>query len=280
MIFDILKVNYLKSSYLLLIILIFCIDAYSKSLIDTLEYEDGIFVEPLLSSKTDRKDYNEDNVIFTVNKKFVYSYSYQKNNKNSYFKITGNRQWEFINVDEDSLLAVNSVNISVLPGLEPFIQFDSTYRQTIIKIDYPSVNGIDASETTGVIENNKNLWVHPPRIGLFRILELNPFPFIQKPFVIGNEWNWELRIGETWGDARWKTWKGIIKNIYKYKITGEELLCTEIGNLTCLITEATANSELGETYLKSYYNESYGFVRYEFRNIDGSVLIFNLIKVE
>jgi len=89
-----------------------------------------------------------------------------------------------------------------------------------------------------------------------------------------------LRIGEIWGDARWKIWKGIIKNIYKYKITGEELLCTEIGNLICLITEATANSELGETYLKSYYNESYGFVRYEFRNIDGSVLIFNLIKVE
>jgi len=71
MIFNILKVNYLKSCYLLLIILIFCIDAYSKSLIDTLEYEDGIFVEPLLSSKTDRKDYNEDNIIFTVNKKFV-----------------------------------------------------------------------------------------------------------------------------------------------------------------------------------------------------------------
>jgi hypothetical protein len=41
-----------------------------------------------------------------------------------------------------------------------------------------------------------------------------------------------------------------------------------------------AESELGKTYLTSYFNETYGFVRLEYINIDGSTLNIELYKAD
>ena len=263
-------------------------DISSKNLSDTLEYEDGIYVEALLPKGSSQKDYNNDNVIFVTNRKFYYNYQYSKNNIYYKFKTINNKEWKLICIEKDSSDIVKKdisdivteIRITTLAGLEPFLQFDSTYRQTVIKFDYITSNGVNVSQSTGVIENKKNLWIHPPRIGLFRILELNPFPFIQRPFVIGNEWGWELKIGDTWGDSRWLTWKGMITNIYKYKIVGKETLQTNMGSLDCIVVDAEANSEIGKTFLRSYYNERYGFVKCSYINIDKSTMLLELFKVE
>jgi len=129
---------------------------------------------------------------------------------------------------------------------------------------------------TGLIENSKNIWLHPPRLKLFSILELNPFPNVKFPLEIGKSWSWNLKIGGQWGDKRWKEWSGNIENKYQYKIVGKEIMKTGVGSLECYVIEGQAESELGITKLISYFNKKYGFVKLDYTNIDNSKLEINL----
>ena len=131
---------------------------------------------------------------------------------------------------------------------------------------------------SGIVENERNLWMHPNRDCLFQILELNPFPYIQYPIKKGKTWKWRLSIGSQWGDERWKTWTGGIVNKYKYKITDTDCeVVTPMGTLSCVKVEAVAKSRIGKTYLTAYYNETYGFVKMDNTNIDGSRLLVDLV---
>lgn len=132
---------------------------------------------------------------------------------------------------------------------------------------------------SGIVENERNLWMHPNRNCLFKVLELNPFPYIQYPIEKGKSWKWKLTIGSQWGDERWKTWTGSIVNKYKYKITDTACeVVTPMGTLPCVKVEAVAQSRIGKTYLTVYYNDTYGFVKMDNTNIDGSKIIINLVE--
>ena len=131
---------------------------------------------------------------------------------------------------------------------------------------------------SGIVENERNLWMHPNRSCLFRVLELNPFPYIQYPVEKGRKWKWSLSIGSHWGDERWKTWTGGIVNKYKYRITDTDCeVVTPLGTLSCVKVEAVAKSRIGKTYLTAYYNDTYGFVKMDNTNIDGSRLLVDLV---
>ena len=147
---------------------------------------------------------------------------------------------------------------------------DPIYYQTGISyiIDKNNLN----HPKTGLIENERNIWFHPPREYLFQILELNPYPYIKYPLEIGHEQIWKLRIGDSWGDKRWKQWKGVARFNYKYSIVGEKTIKTNFGNLDCFIVESEAISSIGKTRLTSYFNSKYGFVKLEYTNIDNSKL--------
>ena len=132
---------------------------------------------------------------------------------------------------------------------------------------------------SGIVENERNLWMHPIRSCLFKVLELNPFPYIQYPIKKGKTWKWKLTIGSHWGDERWKTWTGSIVNKYKYKITETDCeVVTPMGTLPCVKVEAVAQSRIGKTHLTAYYNDTYGFVIMDNTNIDGSKIIINLVE--
>lgn len=236
----------------------------------------GIYVE--VNKNHTHKDYNWDNHIYTKGRKFYFNFIYSKNDTNKFFDLGYNSQWFFS--DTISTRTVRNIKITILEGLEPFLKFDSAYNQTVMKIDYVTSSKFQTFEQTGIIENRKNVWLHPPRISLFTILELNPFPFIRAPYKIGNKWKWQLDIGGIWGDKRWCEWKEIIKNEYQYEIVEKKDVKTPIGVLSCFIVDAKATSPLGNTYLRSYFNHKYGFVKYEFTNIDKSKLLFELTQVE
>ncbi|MBP5649649.1 MAG: hypothetical protein J6X01_01055, partial [Bacteroidales bacterium] len=131
----------------------------------------------------------------------------------------------------------------------------------------------------GIVENERNLWMHPNRDCLLQVLELNPFPYIQYPIKKGKTWKWRLTIGSQWGDERWKTWTGSIVNKYKYKITDTNCeVVTPMGTLSCVKVEAIAKSRIGKTRLTAYYNDTYGFVKMDNTNIDGSWLQVDLVE--
>lgn len=79
--------------------------------------------------------------------------------------------WEFQSEDEVDESTIRQVQIEVFEG-------STGFNQTPLK--YKLGNRKNYS-TSGVIENEANIWIHPPRDGLFKILELNPFPFVKFP---------------------------------------------------------------------------------------------------
>jgi len=244
----------------------------------TLVSEDGIFVEQFDSSNHNENKFNENNIIYKPGTKFRYSFEYLTPEDEKYYFKVHNQEWEFVKAEETDIATIKYVTIKVENG-NPMSKQIPDYNQTVLcyKLGIDTLSSISWS---GVIENEKNVWMHPPRDYLFSILELNPFPFIQAPYEIGNQWNWSLQIGSQWGDKRWKTWRTGITNKYLYEIVDKKIIQTEIGELACFVIDGRAKSELGETRLTSYFNPEYGFVRLNYVNIDSSKINFDLVKFE
>jgi len=259
------------------------------------EYENynGIFYE-IRTDTVNINRYTEDNEIYQTDNVYCFNYQYVTNGgEKLYFQpiyetyITTEDEkevekrfrsplWEFIpeeNLPDEIVIAFQ---MKVLPNVCNGVQ-------SCIEFRYITHNGEFAFQggKTGLIENEKNIWLHPPRERLFEILQLNPFPFIQKPYEKGNQWYWSLKIGEKWGDHRWKEWSGTIENQYVYEIVDANcIIQTALGELSCIKIDSYAESKLGKTYLTSYFNETYGFVRLEYINIDGSKLNIELYKAD
>ena len=250
-----------------------------------LEESGGIFAEVFDSTNVDENRYTDNNLIYKENISFTYSFEHlTKEGEKLFFKEDASKeeskyQWKFVKPNPEDKDIIEKIKISVKYGLEPMIKYVPDYNQTLLQYDYPTENNTSVfNSISGAIENEKNVWIHPPRDRYFRILELNPFPFVKVPYEIGNSWKWKLSIGSSWGDKRWKIWEGGIENQYHYEITGNEILDTEFGKLECLIIKSTAKSELGETKLTSYFNEKYGFIKLIYTNIDGSKTNLELIE--
>ncbi len=248
---------------------------------------DGITVEKFDSSNIDENRYNQNNKIYKVGKKFTFSYYYSDKAGTKYLMTKGDpnnqntNDWTFEKMDKQDPNSVSQIILSVNSGLSPFIQYLPGYNQTVVTYNFKLSNvEFWNSEMTGVIENEKNTWMHPPRSGFFKILEINPFPYIKEPLKIGNKWNWKLKFGNHWADKRWLTWEGSNENIYNYEIIDKVSLQTKLGDIECFVITGTAKSNLGQTKLISYFNSQYGFVKLDYVNIDGTKTVIELENVE
>ena len=260
----------MKKLNLLLIILIINASAFCqpKKQLDNLILLDG----SLYANVIDKSE----NLIHETYKRgseITFSYKYtDRNGKEQYFVINKGNFWDFTSASNTSDNVIRDFKLKVLHENMNFN--DPKFYQ--IGISYIIEKNDVSPFVTGLIENEKNIWLHPPREFLFRILELNPFPYIKYPFQIGHTWNWELEIGGQWGDKRWKEWSGNITNKYQYKITDKKTINTAIGLLECYIIESEAKSKLGTTKLISYFNELFGFVKLDYTNIDNSTIEINI----
>ena len=236
----------------------------------------GILVEKFDSLNKDENKYNYNNEIFKVGTKFTYDFEhYTPENELQFFKIhKDQKNWDFVAENESDELIVKQVIIGTLEG-NPMANYMPDYNQTSVSYRFKEDAPFSMS---GVIENEANIWVHPPRDHYFKILELNPFPYVKAPYKIGTKWTWKLAIGSHWGDERWKTWEGNIENNYQYEITAKKTLATQFGDLECFVIESTAKSTLGDTALTAYFHPTYGFVQLHYTNIDGSKTNLKLTK--
>ncbi len=273
--------------FILISILISCkSDLEKKSKDYKLINEEEIFVEEFDSTNVKQTRFTDNNTIYRKNVAFIYSYEHKtKDNRTYFFKedpsIDDRRYaWKFVAADSIDESTILEVKIKINEGLEPILKYDPDYNQTVAQYDYLTKDKSSPfNSMSGIIENEKNVWMHPPRDKYFRILELNPFPFIQTPYKVGNTWKWNLKIGDSWADKRWLTWKGKIENRYTYEITNKKKTKTVFGELECYIVEANAISELGETKLTALFNAKYGFIELLYTNIDGSKTRLQLEKL-
>lgn len=244
--------------------------------------DDNIWVEQFDNTNLDDSRYNHNNTIFKEHTSFIYSFKHlTKDNQRLSFKyIDSLSDWKFQPYSSKKDGLFEKVSITVLKGVETMQRYMPDYNQTVISYSYQTYNDFAPfGSTSGVIENEKNVWMHPPRDKYFKILELNPFPYIKAPYKVGNSWNWSLSIGDFWSDPRWLSWNGLVKNTYDYEIIEKSRLETALGNLNCFVIKSNAISRLGETELISYFHKKYGFVRLDYQNIDGSRTILELVNV-
>ncbi|NUO00926.1 MAG: hypothetical protein HUU01_09970 [Saprospiraceae bacterium] len=226
-------------------------------------------------------NYSADNMIYGNGSNFTYAYVYIENKDSLLFTLKKGKPGE--NALEWDFTAFHKPTDSTITQIKLTPEIYSTalgaeYPQTPIRYDYWSKENIlIGGEMTGLVENHKNVWMHPPREFLFKILQLNPFPFIQAPYEVGNTWEGELVIGSHWRDKRWRVWEKSVKNKFQYKITDQVIYQAAIGSLECFVVEATGKSELGVTRLKAWFNPSEGFVQLAYQNINGSELVLNRV---
>lgn len=232
--------------------------------------QEGILIEEYDSTITDISRFNWDNQVFVVGTEFTYDYKYIKSDTFYKFKFT-DADWEFVPTELADSSTVTKVKLTVLPMIESF-PFNPGETLLSYHLEPKTTFSI-----TSVIENRVNIWLHPPREALFSILELNPFPYVKFPIEIGKRWDWELSIGDHYGDNRWKTWSGRITNSYNYEVIRRISLDTNFGKLECYEIQSKAVSELGTTSLKSWFNEEFGFVKLKYVNIDQSILTLTLV---
>ncbi|NDV14646.1 hypothetical protein GO009_01295 [Muricauda sp. TY007] len=244
--------------------------------------DDEIWVEQFDSTNLDTSRYNLNNIIFKENTSFIYSFKhFTKDNQRLSFKyIDSISDWKFVPYSNKKDGLFEKVSITVTKGLGQMSRGIPDYNQTVLSYSYLTHNDFAPyGSTSGVIENEKNVWMHPPRDKYFKILELNPFPYIKAPYKVGNTWTWLLSIGDFWSDPRWLAWNGLVENSYVYEIIEKSKLKTALGNLNCFVIQSKATSRLGETKLTSYFHKKFGFVRLDYQNIDGSRTILELVDV-
>ena len=272
-------------------ILLIPISCFSQNISENFITNDiGITVEKAEKTKTYDENYNTNNIIYALGKQYIYSYYYQNAKDQKYLIKKGKEvkqpegysifDWEFVELEKQDSETVHHLRLKPNSG-NPFKDHDPDYNQTSISYEYIMDNNRSfGMEVTGGIENEINAWIHPPRSKFFKILELNPFPYIKTPYQIGSKWNWKLKIGDYWSDKRWLEWKGEIENDYEYEIIEKKNILTKLGNLECYVINAKAKSRIGETELISYFNPNFGFVKLEYKNIDGTKTILELEKTE
>ncbi|WP_020404187.1 hypothetical protein [Gracilimonas tropica] len=237
-------------------------------------YSGDLKVEQFDSAVTDENRFNDNNIIYPVGASYTYSYQYYKSDGEPMnFRFIENG-WEFV---EPTAEVVNKITLSVRSGLKPFSDWYPDYNQTVFTYQ---LSNKESYELTGLIENEANLWLHPPREGLFKIMQLNPFPFVAYPLEKGNKWEWSVQIGNSFADKRWATWEGIITGKTTYEVTDHKIMDTPWGKLETWIITAEAVNELGKTSMRAVFNYSLGFLEMNFVNIDGSEITFKLEEVD
>lgn len=157
------------------------------------------------------------------------------------------------------------------------------YHQSEIQYEHylPNENTYYPKESSGLIENRKNIWIHPFRAPYyFRMLNICPYPFVQKPLQIGNQWKWELGVGGSrYTGKEWAEWEGTVLFSHHYEVLEKVNLNTKLGDLNCWKIIARGSSKIGETGLTFYFHESFGFVKLEYDNINKSRIVFELIEI-
>ena len=248
---------------------------------------DGIYVESYDSTNA-KNQYTADNEIYKAGAVHEFEYHFINRNGDTLFykkledkNIPYQKRWKFVDKDSVDEETITGYKLTVEKGAGEMFGVEKDYTQSVIEyrpvLNHRTQGGSYSS--TGLIENSKNIWMHPNRSALFRITQLNPWPFIQKPYKVGNRYSWSLKTGSSWGDERWLTWEKTVETKYQYEIIGETSVKIGSKKYPCLEIKGEGTSKLGKTYSTTYFNKTVGFLKIEYTNIDSSKLIIELKEI-
>jgi|GEM_PF-3736561 len=227
------------------------------------------------------KDYR--NKIFVPGRDFSYDYSVATGDtvgkieldwqKDPRFKGKVLTAW-ILTSGSDSQYYIKEIRYTVIP--DSLVTDRTNRNQTEVQIGYFNKDFL-AGENTGIVENKRNVWIHPPRSSLFEVLNTCPYPYVQLPLYIGKKWFDKMKISEQWGDPMWASWKNKLRMALCYVVTGRESLRIDGKNYECFVVKGTAVSKIGKCGLIFYFNDQLGFVKMEYDILGKINVSLNLI---
>ncbi len=195
---------------------------------------------------------------------------YKPNSSYTYRLKTTVLPEEFRDIDAGSQNSIFDVDLflklKVLPGC--------FYDQTMIKYEYSAGDSIYNFEITGLVENRKKVWIHPPR-SLIAEIEFSPF----HEFRVGKR-NWSSRLlyfnnrNPNISD-RSMIWLKSTYHIDKdtiFTLHDESFVCRKI---------AICTKYRGKVYFSSMlFSESIGFVYIDVQFINGKSYSLELVAYD
>lgn len=162
-------------------------------------------------------------------------------------------------------------------------------RELVIQYEYDEVaidEIIDASinrelvsnewrkqETTGIIEDENTIWMHPFRSNQYAFTEVAPFPSVRLPLEVGFSWSSSLNIYAGWGEWSHST----LSNTYT--ITGYELVQLPYGELEAWKIESSTQAKFGNSTHNFWFHHDLGFVKMVINNYANQTLEIELLDV-
>jgi len=146
---------------------------------------------------------------------------------------------------------------------------NGTYKLNSAKDNYRS--------KTGMLSSNAELFLHPPRIQQYTILEICPFPYLYFPLSIGKKWNWDLKVGDQYCPNNTIKWTG--DELFKsaYQVADTVTIDLPAGKIFCYQIHAVNTSKFGTSTADFYYSYHYGIVRLSYLPFDQTKIEINFL---
>lgn len=228
----------------------------------------------------------EDNQIFRGGRVFVYSYQVFDSlgqeqriittyNFNKYNPIDWKREPVPIDKPLTTEYPIDSIRLRVLNNTGNSTQAD---QQTMIVYEYFNEKGtiVPETERTGLIEDSTAIALNPPRNSGFAVLQFSPYPEIEFPLAIDKTWNSSQTIPIEWAELVRLDFENPVNVFSTFTVTGRTTIDTPLGPQEVWLIEATGENRFRDTKTTLHFNESLGFVKMEFENVDGSRMVLSL----
>lgn len=181
--------------------------------------------------------------------------------------------------DLNSKNLINEIRYNVVPDSTIRLNGRTNRNQTEVQIEYYYIDLV-GGEYTGIVENNRNVWIHPPRGNFFKVLNTCPYPYVQLPLYIGRKWSDKMRISNHWADPNWAIWEKKLKMDLSYEVIGKESISVNDKEYECFVIKSVAISKIGKCELLFYYNEELGFINMRYDILSKIRVHFDLSDVK
>lgn len=234
------------------------------------------------------------NSIFVGGRSFKYSYSLKRNGQLYDYAVVKDERalkdstisylnWSF--VPSDSVF--ESSVIYPVKSLEMYVykkKANSSLNLSEIKYEY--LNGtrrVFLGEESSVSERPDKIYMSLPHYHGFVFSKFNPLPILNLPLTTGKTWSQFISVPEQMlknAKLAYTSSDGLFHFTSDYKVAGDTVLYTRMGAVICKKIEAVAQTTIGTTFSTLYFNEQWGFVKIEQRNLDGSEITYQLTAVQ
>lgn len=197
------------------------------------------------------------------------------------------RTWTYDVEIKDSLNSVVDTFTLIMNTRESSLS-EKIIRPITVCYEYKKANKTIDNECTGVIDDNNEISLHPPRKNVLEFTEVLPFPRISKPVGIGFTSSIELNIQKAsyWDKGKNKTINLAGKKI-KQELSSTDFDTTRISlgkeNLLCYKSEGKNLNyveELGQFSASYFFNEKYGYVKWIYHTPWEETITISLRKVD